>query len=132
VAVVVAWNSRAEVLSCLAALAASARPLAAVIVVDNASADGTAAAARAAYPAVEVLAQARNWHFARAANVGLARAAALGADYAWVLNPDATPAPEVLGEMVRVMESDPASALSGRGWRTRVRPAGPRNRRCQL
>ncbi len=113
VAVIIAWNSRDDVLTCLAALAGSEARPATVVVVDNASSDDTVAAVRAAYPAAIVIEEARNWHFARAANDGLAWAQAHGADFAWVLNPDATPEPTALGEMVRVMQSDPTIGIVG-------------------
>lgn len=111
-AVVVTWNSRDDTLGCLAALARS-EPAPAVIVVDNASTDGTAAAVRAAFPAVEVIENTRNVHFACGANVGLRRALARGAAFAWVLNPDAHPAPGALAEMLRLAEADPALGLVG-------------------
>ncbi len=113
VAVIVTWNSRAEALNCLAALAASETPVAHVVVVDNASGDGTAEAVRAACPEAEVIENARNEHFARGANAGLRRALTLGAEWAWVLNPDATPAPGALGEMLRVGESDERIGVVG-------------------
>ena len=111
-AVLVSWNSRDDTLACLAALARS-EPAPAVIVVDNASTDGTAAAVRAAFPAVEVIEQQRNEHFARGANAGLRRALARGAEFAWVLNPDAHPAPNALAEMLRLAEVDPALGIIG-------------------
>jgi GT2 family glycosyltransferase len=113
IAIVVAWNSRADLLNCLTALARSGTPVARIIVVDNASTDGTAAAVRAAFPNVELLQNARNEHFARGANAGLRRALDLGAEWAWVLNPDATPAPGALGEMLRVAQTDERIGMVG-------------------
>jgi GT2 family glycosyltransferase len=113
VAVLVAWNSRDEALRCLGALGRSEVRPAPVVVVDNASVDGTAAAVRAEFPEAEVIENARNEHFARGANIGLRRALALGADWAWVLNPDATPAPGAFGEMLRVGESDGRIGIVG-------------------
>lgn len=113
VAVVITWNSRADTLACLAALARSEPMIPDVIVVDNASRDGSVDAIRAAFPWVEIIANPRNLHFARGANRGLRRALADGADYVWVLNPDAAVTPGALAEMLRVMESDPALGIVG-------------------
>ena len=113
VAVIVTWNSRAEALNCLSALGRSEAPVARAVVVDNASTDGTVAAVRAAFPEAEVIETARNEHFARGANAGLRRALDVGADWAWVLNPDATPTPSALGEMLRVGESDERIGMVG-------------------
>jgi GT2 family glycosyltransferase len=112
-AVLVSWNSRLDVLGCLAALRRSTLRPATTIVVDNASADGTPEAVRAAHPEVVLLAQSRNLHFARGANLGIESALGQGADYVWVLNPDTRPDTLALAELVRVAESDPALGIVG-------------------
>ncbi|MCC7359068.1 MAG: glycosyltransferase family 2 protein [Anaerolineales bacterium] len=124
-AVVVTWNSAAEIAACLAALAGSTAPPAHILVVDNASTDDTVAAARAACPAAEVLRLGRNHHFAYAANAGLARALALGAAAVLVLNPDATLAPGALAEMRRVLHSAPDIGLVGARLEHPARPGHP-------
>ena len=111
--VVVTWNSRTDVLDCLAALANSEGVALDVVVVDNASTDGTAAAVRAAFPTAEVIENERNEHFARGANVGLRRALERGAEYACVLNPDALVTPNALAEMVQVADSQPSLGIVG-------------------
>jgi GT2 family glycosyltransferase len=113
VCVVVSWNSRDDTLACLAALARSEPAAPDVIVVDNASTDGTVAAVRAAFPNVELIENSRNRHFARGANQGLRRALARGAEFAWVLNPDAHVAPTALHEMLCLAASDPALGIIG-------------------
>ena len=125
VAVVVTWNSATEIGDCLRALAASTPPPVHVIVVDNASADGTVTAVSAVYPTAEVLALGRNHHFAYAANVALARALALGAAEVLVLNPDATLAPDALAEMRRVLTSAPDLGLVGARLEHPARPGHP-------
>ena len=72
--VIVSWNTRALTLDCLASLEgvlAGAAGFAEVLVVDNASSDGTAAAIRAQFPAVRVIASARNQGFAAGCNAGV-------------------------------------------------------------
>jgi GT2 family glycosyltransferase len=113
VAVIVAWNSRAETLNGLAALGRSEAAVDRVVVVDNASRDGTAGAVRAAFPEAVLIENARNEHFARGANMGLRWALGAGADWAWVLNPDATPGPGALGEMLRVGNAEPEIGIVG-------------------
>jgi rhamnopyranosyl-N-acetylglucosaminyl-diphospho-decaprenol beta-1,3/1,4-galactofuranosyltransferase len=60
-AVVVTYNRRDLLLEALAAVHAQSRAADAVIVVDNASADGTAAAVRSQFPGVHLAELTRNW-----------------------------------------------------------------------
>ena len=84
--VVVSYNTRERLLACLAALEARVSLPHEVIVVDNASADGSAAAVRARFPAAIVLENGENVGFSRANNQGLRRGQ--GA-HALILNSDA-------------------------------------------
>ena len=73
--VIVSYNTRGELLACLASIVdASPAGLGTIFVVDNASADGSAAAVRARWPAVEVMALDRNVGFGAANNLALRRA----------------------------------------------------------
>ena len=80
-AVVVTYNSAGHVTSCLEA---ALRYCARVIVVDNASRDGTREEVRQ-LPAVQLIANAGNRGFAAAANLGFTLA---GTEYVLLLNPD--------------------------------------------
>jgi N-acetylglucosaminyl-diphospho-decaprenol L-rhamnosyltransferase len=73
-AVVVTWNSREMVLRCLDHLAGAA--VERVVVVDNASQDGTAEAVERAHPEVDVLELPQEEGLARAYNRGAARGSA--------------------------------------------------------
>ena len=84
-AVVVSYNTRDDLLRCLAALLAPGEPEIEVIVVDNASSDGSAEAVRAHFPAVRVIANPSNLGFSKANNIGLRAATAA---YALLLNSD--------------------------------------------
>jgi N-acetylglucosaminyl-diphospho-decaprenol L-rhamnosyltransferase len=88
--VVVTHNSRAAVSAGLPALHEQLGAGDELVVVDNASADGTLDVVRAIAPGATVVPTGRNAGFAAAANAG-ARAAS--GDVLVFLNPDATPAP---------------------------------------
>ena len=109
VAVVVAWNGREDVLALLAALAPQALPGDRVIVVDNASEDGTAAAVRAAFPAAEVIDAGRNLGFAGGADLGIRRALDGGCDAVLLLNQDAIPEPGALAALRAAAEARPSA-----------------------
>ena len=109
--IVVAWNVRELVLACLASIHADAdRPSLEIIVVDNASDDGTAEAVVERYPAVRVLANRENVGFPRANNQALRHARGR---YILYLNPDTEVAEGTLAACVRELENNPDVGLVG-------------------
>ena len=97
--VVLAWNAREDVLRCLASLRGELGAGDVAIVVDNASSDGTAAAVRAAHPAVELLGNAENLGYAGGMNAGVRRALELGAPWVLLLNQDTEVPPGTLATL---------------------------------
>ena len=106
--VVVSYETRETLLECLAALVAE--PTASVVVIDNASRDGTAAAVRERFPSVRLVANAENVGFARACNQGARESRA---PYLLFLNPDATLAPGSLGALAAILEARPRVGVVG-------------------
>jgi len=72
-----------------------------VVVVDNASGDGSAGVV-GEFPSVELVAAPRNLGFAAAANTGIARG---DAPYVLVLNPDTEVPPETVDALLALMEA---------------------------
>lgn len=109
---IVSWNVRELLLRCLAALPAAvgAGLSHEVIVVDNASSDGTAAAVRAAFPHVQVIANSENRGFTGGNNQALA--AARG-DFLLLLNPDTAPQPGSIAALHRYLVTHPAIGMAG-------------------
>ena len=101
--IVVTWNHISFLPACMEALAAQTYPQMEVIVVDNASQDGSAEWVRAHYPQIRLLAQQRNQGFAGGFNRG--SAAAHGA---WLLsvNPDLVPEPNFIAELITAANTD--------------------------
>lgn len=110
--IIVTWNCRALALRCLATLARSAlAEPPEVIVVDNASSDGTAAAIAATFPRVRVVANDQNRGFAAANNQALAEASGR---HALLLNPDAfAEDPAALPALLRLLDDNPRLAIAG-------------------
>ncbi len=106
--IIVTYGSGGLIPSCLASLRQSDR-VSRVVVVDNASDDGSAEAARRAGAAI-VIQNDHNVGFARAVNIGLAEVAA---DLVLLLNPDARLSPEALTALCEDFEADPAVAVAG-------------------
>ena len=78
------------------------------VVVDNASTDGTADAARVVHPDVRVLVNAVNVGFARGVNQGVA--ATLGS-HVLILNPDCRLAPGALARLREELDRNPSTAI---------------------
>ena len=111
--VVLAYNSWIKLPETLDALAAVTWPDLQILVVDNASTDGTVAALAARYPQVTVLASQENLGYAGGNNLGLRRAMEQRRDYALVLNDDVIVAPNFVAEMVAAAQAQPRAALLG-------------------
>ncbi|HEY2443955.1 MAG TPA: glycosyltransferase family 2 protein [Streptosporangiaceae bacterium] len=108
IAVVVTYNRRELLLESLAAVYAQSRAPDAVIVVDNASTDGTADAVRAGFPAAELAEVAHNTGGAGGFAYGMARALAAGADLIWLMDDDTVPQPDALRELLAARDHDRA------------------------
>ena len=108
--VIVSFNSREHILRCLAAVEREAGLPHEVLVVDNASADGTPEAVRQAAPNARVIANDHNLGFARANNQALARAQ--GA-FVLLLNPDCELRPGALEALLGSLDAHPQVAAVG-------------------
>jgi N-acetylglucosaminyl-diphospho-decaprenol L-rhamnosyltransferase len=111
--VVVSWNCRDILKYCLDSIAASTLPASDIqtIVVDNASADGTAQLVADDYPWVELVAQPVNLGFAGGNNLGFEQARA---PCVLLLNPDAYfPQPDTLERLLKCLDDRPDVAALG-------------------
>ncbi len=91
----------------LAGLLAQTRPLDAVIVVDNASTDGTAEMVAAEFPSVRLMPMSENTGSAGGYAVGLREGVANGHDWVWLFNDDDVPTPDALEVMLGAVASLP-------------------------
>lgn len=101
---IVSWRCADAIGATAAAVCDQLGPDDDLIVVDNASGDGTAEAARAAAPAATVLPMADNLGFAAGCRAG---AEAATAPLLLFLNPDAVPEPGTLDELRRAARERP-------------------------
>jgi GT2 family glycosyltransferase len=111
--IVVNWNRQADTLRCLASLAAAGQPAADVFLVDNASTDGTVAAARAAFPGVRIIENERNLGFAAGNNVGIRLALTDGYPHLMLLNNDAVVAPDAIQRLLQPLLADSKVGVAG-------------------
>ena len=101
--VVVTHGHAAEIADCLHALAGER-----VVLVDNASPDGTAELVAERFPWVELIRSPRNLGFAAGVNVALART---GRDDVALVNPDVVVEPDTLDHLGSVLAAHPAAGV---------------------
>lgn len=109
--IVVSWNVRELLLDCLRSVRDTRGALdVEVVVVDNASSDGSVAALARQAPEARVLALDRNVGFPAANNVGLEHA---GGRHVLLLNPDTVVGAGTLEACVAALDADPALGAVG-------------------
>jgi len=109
--VIVSWNVIRQLKDCLNSIQGN-RPDCEleIIVVDNASDDGTAAALKEKFPNVKLIENPRNSGFSAANNLGLKMAKGR---YIFLLNPDTLIHPHALERLIAVMDETPAAGACG-------------------
>ena len=109
--IIVTYNSTAEIDACLGSLVQHPSSIDhEIVVVDNASTDGTAAAIRARWHGVRVIDAAANVGFARANNVGIRQTSG---SLILLLNPDTSVPAGALDTLVAALDARPDVAVAG-------------------
>jgi len=101
-AIVLSYNSKDYISPCLEALVAqkTGSHTLDIVVVDNDSQDGSADFLAAKFPQVRLIRNPTNMGYAGGNNTGLLHALDTGADFAWVINPDVSVAPDSLASFI--------------------------------
>jgi GT2 family glycosyltransferase len=118
-AVVVTFNNRKDISACLDSLRRSTRPPDEILVVDNASADGTPDLVRRDFPDVAVLDYWDNPGFGEAHNRAFR---VLDGERYLLLNPDAEIAPDGIDRLERAMDAEPGLGVAVPKVRLRREP----------
>jgi GT2 family glycosyltransferase len=120
--IIVNWNVRDLLRACLQSLERhpASRHSQRIIVVDNASTDGSVAMLREEFPAVQVVASARNAGYGGGNNLGLARAEQLDAaagrptsSHFLILNPDTEATPGALDALLDYADAHADAGIVG-------------------
>jgi GT2 family glycosyltransferase len=119
--VILNWNTRDLLRECLKTVFASTDVTMRVVVVDNASADGSATMVRGEFPQAELIENAANIGYPAGNNVGLRHLGYRGigdvdADaprYALLLNPDTEVPPTAFRDMTAFMDAHPETGVAG-------------------
>jgi GT2 family glycosyltransferase len=107
--VIVVWNAKRYVLECLESLRKHCGAVCSeVIVVDNASTDGTPEAVAELFPDYQLIRNPENYGFAKANNIGIAKCSG---DYICLVNSDVAFIEDCISPMLRYMAENPAVAV---------------------
>lgn len=112
--IVVNWNTRARLAECLTSVLEAQDSLleskSELIVIDNASTDGSVELVREQFPWVNLVINKQNLGFARASNQGIA---ASSGKYLLLLNSDTVVHPDAFAVMVSFLEGNPNAGACG-------------------
>lgn len=107
---VVSYNTREMTLACLRSVVAETQATYELIVIDNASSDGSAAAIAAEFPDIKLLAETENHGFAKANNI--AAKSATGT-HILLLNPDTVVLDGAIDKLLAFAEETPEAKIWG-------------------
>ncbi len=106
--IVVNWNGKAIIQKCLDGLRAQTLRDFSIIMVDNASQDGSLEIVQKNYPEVIILAQSENLGFSAANNIAIK---SVNTEYVALLNNDAVPHPDWLQNLIKALENHPEAGF---------------------
>ncbi len=112
-AVILNTNKREDTLACLDSLVRNDYANLSIIVLDNASTDGSVEAIRLKYPQVSILQLVENKGYAGNNNVGIQAALDTAADWVFILNEDTILAPTCISELVRHAQAQAEVGIVG-------------------
>lgn len=128
-ALVVTHNRKALLRECLEAIAKQQYPVAGIVVVNNASSDGTVEMLREEFPHVQLVDLPENTGAAGGFHHGLAYACEQGCEWIWLLDDDCIPYPDTLQKLieglklVRTLGPEPTALFSRVVWKDgRIHP----------
>jgi GT2 family glycosyltransferase len=107
--IIVNWNGKKFIEECLDGLRRQTYRSFSIVVVDNASEDGSLDLVHRKYPEVETISLAENFGFATANNIAIE---SIDAEYVALLNNDAVPHPGWLGSLLNALEMNPAAGMA--------------------
>lgn len=109
--IIVSWNAREYLRGCLSSIRETAADcVREIIVVDNASADGSPDMVKREFPEVILIEPGENLGFARANNLAMQRASG---EFLALINSDVVVKPGCIQELVRFLDEHPESGLIG-------------------
>ena len=109
--VIVTFNGKKWIRRCIESILASVESEITVIVVDNASQDGTPEIVKSNFPAIQLICNNRNLGFAAANNLGIRKMLDKACDYVFLLNQDTTVEPGSISNLLQAAQESKFPAI---------------------
>ena len=111
--VILNWNRKEMLLDCLKSINELDYPVYEIIVVDNASNDGSAKAVKERFPEVILIENKKNYGAIGGKNIGLRKALESTVNYIYMVDNDIVGAKDSLSKLIEVAENDPQVGMVG-------------------
>jgi GT2 family glycosyltransferase len=111
--IIVSWNAKRYLEECLTSLRAVTEIPIEIIVVDNASSDGSPQMVEEKFPEVCLIQSPVNGGFSKGNNIGIARSRG---KYLCLVNSDVNVPPGCVNELIAFMEANPDIGMAGPRW----------------
>lgn len=111
--IILNWNGKKDTIECLNSLKSLKYSNFEIVVVDNASSDGSVSAIKDQFPEITLLQNTTNLGYAGGNNIGLRYAMTHEVAYAWILNNDTVVHKDALGSLVEKIKSDQNIGMCG-------------------
>lgn len=111
--IIVNYNGYDDTKECMESISSLDYPNCQVVIVDNASEDGSVEKLQNEFPDVEYVISEENLGYTGGNNLGIEKAVSVGAHYLFILNNDTTVASDVISILVSYMETHPGTGMAG-------------------
>jgi GT2 family glycosyltransferase len=111
--IILNYNGKSDTINCLNSILAADIKNAQIVVVDNASSDGSVKAVKDTFPNIHLIKNQENLGYAGGNNVGIQYAYKQNADYIFILNNDIKVASNFLEEILKLAKEKPNGGIFG-------------------
>lgn len=111
--IILNWNSHKDTIECVESCRTLDYAPYEIVLVDNASGDGSENILRESFPSLKLIQTGANLGYAGGNNVGIRYALEENADYIWLLNNDTVVTPHALNTLVAHAETAPSIGMVG-------------------